>query len=78
MLLRSISIYLKRNLVEAFLAAVRAGFMGLRWELICPSCRGPAESLKSLKDIKSKTHCPSCLIDFDVNFDKSVEVIFQG
>jgi class 3 adenylate cyclase len=67
----------KKKVVEAFLAAVRAGFMGLRWELICPSCRGPAESLTSLKDIKSKTHCSSCLIDFDVNFDKSVEVIFK-
>ncbi len=67
----------RKKVVEAFLFAVKSGFMGLRWELICPSCRGPAESFTSLRDIKTKTHCPSCLIDFDVNFDKSVEVVFK-
>lgn len=67
----------RRAVLEAFLRAVRAGVLDLRWELLCPVCRGAAETHNSLDSIHAHSHCPSCNIDFSVNFDRQIEVVFR-
>lgn len=67
----------RRSVLEAFLRAARAGILDLRWELLCPMCRGAAESHASLGEVHNNSHCPSCNIDFSVNFDRQVEVVFR-
>ncbi|MEP6920225.1 MAG: adenylate/guanylate cyclase domain-containing protein [bacterium] len=67
----------RRAVLEACLRATRAGLLDLRWDLLCPLCRGPQESESSLSDIKSKVHCETCRIDFTVNFDRFVEITFR-
>jgi len=67
----------RKKALELFLMAVRAGLLDFRWELLCPSCRGAAESFSTLSLARSQTHCKSCLIDFEVNFDRSVELTFR-
>ena len=67
----------RRAVLEACLRATRAGLLDLRWDLLCPLCRGPQESEGSLSEISSKVHCETCRIDFTVNFDRFVEITFR-
>ena len=67
----------RRAVLEACLRATRAGILDLRWDLLCPLCRGPQESETSLSEISSKVHCETCRIDFTVNFDRFVEITFR-
>lgn len=67
----------RRAVLETFLRAARAGILDLRWELLCPMCRGAAEGHASLGEVHNSSHCPSCEIDFSVNFDRQVEVVFR-
>jgi class 3 adenylate cyclase len=67
----------RRDVLELCLRATRAGLLDLRWELLCPLCRGPQQSAATLRDVRADQHCDSCRIDFTVNFDRSVEVVFR-
>ena len=64
--------------LTAFLHATRCGLVDFRWEVLCPNCRSsrlpPARSLGSLK---RTSHCEVCRIEFDGEFDKSVELSFS-
>ena len=67
----------RRAVLELFLKATRAGLLDLRWELLCPLCRGAQQSAETLRDVRPGQHCDSCRIDFEVDFDRSVEVVFR-
>jgi class 3 adenylate cyclase len=67
----------RRAALELCLKATRAGLLDLRWELLCPLCRGSSQSATTLREVEANLHCDSCNIDFTVNFDRSVEVIFR-
>jgi class 3 adenylate cyclase len=67
----------RRVVLETFLRATRLGLLDLRWDLLCPLCRGPQESSASLKEIDPEVHCATCRIDFTVNFDRFVELTFR-
>jgi class 3 adenylate cyclase len=67
----------RRDVLELFLKATRAGLLDLRWELLCPLCRGAKQSATTLRDVRAELHCDTCNIDFNVNFDRSVEVVFR-
>lgn len=67
----------RRAVLEACLRATRAGLLDLRWDLLCPLCRGSQESESSLSEVSSKVHCETCRIDFTVNFDRFVEITFR-
>jgi class 3 adenylate cyclase len=67
----------RREVLELCLRATRAGLLDLRWELLCPVCRGAQQSAASLQDVRADQHCDSCQIDFTVAFDRSVEVVFR-
>jgi class 3 adenylate cyclase len=67
----------RRAVLENFLQAAQLGILDLRWDLICPMCRGAAESAQSLREIHANGHCPSCQMDFEANFDRQVEVTFR-
>lgn len=67
----------RRAVLEMFLRATRAGILDMSWELLCPSCRGKAEGYSSLGGVKARAHCDTCQIDFAVNFDHNIEVVFR-
>ena len=67
----------RRQVLETCLLATRVGLLDLQWEMICPHCRGSAQSSQSLTGIRSEVYCDSCDIDFTTNFDRSVELTFQ-
>jgi class 3 adenylate cyclase len=67
----------RRAVLEACLHATRVGLLDLQWDLLCPMCRGPQETSSSLRDIDANVHCEGCQIDFNVNFDRFVELTFR-
>ncbi|HEX8473017.1 MAG TPA: DUF5939 domain-containing protein [Pyrinomonadaceae bacterium] len=67
----------RRAALELCLTATRAGLLDLRWDLLCPLCRGANESSTTLREMPTEAHCASCNIDFTANFDRSVEVTFR-
>jgi adenylate cyclase len=66
----------RREALELCFQATRAGMLDLQWNLICPMCRG-GEAKDSLDELSRNVHCDSCNIDFDVNFEQSVELTFH-
>jgi len=66
----------RRETLDLFLNATRAGMLDLSWEVLCPHCRGSRQGGPSLESVRSQAHCDSCGIDFTVNFDQSVELTF--
>jgi len=67
----------RRAVLEMFLRATRAGIVDMSWDLLCPSCRGTTEGRTSLSDVRGSSHCNTCQIDFTVNFDHNIEVVFK-
>jgi class 3 adenylate cyclase len=68
----------RRKALELCLQATRAGLFDLRWDLLCPLCRGVKESGSTLEEMKQQAHCAVCYIDFAANFDRSVELTFRA
>jgi len=66
----------RREALELLLHATRAGLVELRWELLCPSCRGAAATASTLRELETGVHCDTCGIDFATELDRSVEVTF--
>ena len=66
-----------REVIETCLAAVREGMLTLRWDLVCPRCRGAKVTATSLDELPQGAHCPSCNIDFEGDFTRNVEVTFE-
>ena len=67
----------RRSTLELFLQASRLGLLDMRWEMICPMCRGAADSVGSLSEVHAAGHCETCEVDFTANFDEQVEVTFR-
>jgi class 3 adenylate cyclase len=67
----------RRDVLELCLHATRAGLLDLRWELLCPLCRGAGNAAEALSDVHPEQHCDSCMINYEVDFDRSVEVVFR-
>ncbi|OBK24015.1 hypothetical protein A5634_04435 [Mycobacterium asiaticum] len=65
-----------RTATEACLAGVRAGLLDMKWDLLCPNCRGAKVSVATLADLPHGAHCSSCNIDYDRDFERNVELTF--
>lgn len=67
----------RRKVLELFMAATRLGLLDLRWDLLCPLCRGTKATADSLDALRSSVHCDTCNIDFAAEFDRAVELTFH-
>lgn len=66
-----------RGVIETCLAAARSGLLQLRWDLLCPRCRGAKVVTSSLDRLPQGAHCPSCNVDYERDFTRNVEVTFE-
>ncbi|MCS6939127.1 MAG: DUF5939 domain-containing protein [Roseiflexaceae bacterium] len=67
----------RMEVLRMCLYATRAGLLDLEWDVLCPSCRGPSQRVRSLSDLEHDAYCPSCDVRYDTNFDESIEVRFS-
>lgn len=58
------------------LLATRAGFMHMRWDMRCPSCKGPKKNSGHLSGVSAHAFCESCAVDYAVGFDQNLELTF--
>jgi class 3 adenylate cyclase len=63
--------------IELCLQAVRAGLLELRWDLLCPGCRGAKAWSGTLDRLPNGAHCSSCNIDYERDFSRNVEASFR-
>jgi class 3 adenylate cyclase len=66
----------ERATIETFLRATTSGILQMRWELICPSCRGVKAEAAHLKDLAGEGYCPACHMPFSANVDEAIEARF--
>jgi class 3 adenylate cyclase len=66
----------ERETIEAFLRATTAGILEMRWELICPSCRGVKAEASHLRNLPGEGYCPACHMPFSANVDEAIEARF--
>ena len=67
----------ERQAIEMCLQSVKEGLLELRWDLLCPRCRGAKLTATSLDRLPSGAHCSSCNIDYDREFARNVELTFH-
>lgn len=66
----------RREILELFLSAAKVGLLNMRWDIMCPLCRGAKFTATSLDEVKKGVHCPTCNIEFDANLSQNVELTF--
>jgi class 3 adenylate cyclase len=67
----------RQRMLEMFLQATKIGLLDLSWDMLCPECRGAKHQHHTLHDISHAAYCPSCNVDYEVDFAKTVEATFQ-
>jgi class 3 adenylate cyclase len=67
----------ERHVVEACLEATRLGMLELRWDLLCPRCRGAKASSGALDRLPTGAHCGTCNIDYGRDFARNVELTLR-
>ncbi len=66
------------EVVEACLLAAREGALILLWDILCPTCRIPSDVKETLKGLADHGHCEACNADYELDFAKSIELIFRA
>ena len=59
------------------LYAVRVGLFNLRWSMMCPNCRVAKNEVSTLAQVGETVHCDLCGVNYDLNFDRYVELRFS-
>jgi class 3 adenylate cyclase len=67
----------RRTILEMFLSAAKIGLLNMRWDILCPLCRGAKLTASSLDEARKGVHCPTCNIDFESDFSNNVELTFR-
>jgi len=66
----------RQKVFETFISAAKAGLLNFKWDLRCPTCRTVQQSEKTLSQIHEPVHCDHCRQQFNVNFNKSLQLSF--
>jgi class 3 adenylate cyclase len=66
----------REDAVRALLFAARLGLFDLNWDVHCPSCKGVPEFSRHLMQLRERSHCGLCRIEYGVDFASQVEVTF--
>ena len=67
----------REDVLRLCLTATRHGLLNLSWNLMCPNCRVCKEETETLSDIGRQVHCEMCGVNYDLNFDRYVELSFR-
>lgn len=67
----------KKKTLEFFLKATKEGYFDLNWNILCPECRGGNMNYNNLSKLEERVHCKACNIDYELDFDRNVELTFS-
>ena len=63
-----------QDILREALSPAMHGRLSLRFDAVCPHCRGAKKSVPRLTDLPERMACDSCEIDFVVGTQESIEV----
>jgi class 3 adenylate cyclase len=63
--------------IAACLHGAHEGLLTLLWDIVCPLCRIPSQVRPTLAALREHGRCEACNLSFDLDFGKSVELIFR-
>ena len=66
------------QVVSACLHGAHDGALVLLWDILCPICRIPSTFIGSLAEVGAHGHCAACQLDYELDFGRSVELIFRA
>ena len=66
-----------RSWQQIFREALTTKNLAMRFEAVCPHCRGGKMNSPRLTDLPEKVFCDSCEIEFSINTQDSIEVSFR-
>ena len=66
----------KRRALELFLLATKEGVLEQHWSMLCPNCRVPKATARSMKEVEGRVHCDLCGFSYELDFDRSIEMRF--
>ncbi len=67
----------EQELTDACLHAVKSGLLVLHWDILCPTCRIPSDFRDTLRQISEHAYCEACDLDFELDFGRSLELVFR-
>ncbi|MCC6507926.1 MAG: hypothetical protein IT423_02385, partial [Pirellulaceae bacterium] len=67
-----------QRMLEACLLGAHEGLLLLLWDILCPSCRIPSDVVDTLAALKDHAHCQACNVQFELDFGRSIELIFRA
>lgn len=65
------------QVIVGCLHGAREGLLELYWDLLCPVCRISCQVTDTLRAIAEHAHCTACHLDFELDFTRSIELIFR-
>lgn len=65
------------EVIRACLLGAKEGLLLHLWDILCPSCRIPANVQETLSSVKDHAYCPACDLKYEIDFASSVELIFR-
>ncbi|TFE01833.1 adenylate/guanylate cyclase domain-containing protein [Jeotgalibacillus sp. R-1-5s-1] len=67
----------RQEFLELFLHSVKEGLLNQEWSLMCPNCRVPKSTSSSMRNVKNQVHCDLCGVDYQLDFDRYIEMKFS-
>ena len=67
----------EQDLLEVALHCTREAVLEVSWDIICPHCRGVTAETNTLGQVKAKSECGVCELEFGTNAAESVEITFH-
>ncbi len=67
----------KYSVLNVFLNAAKLGLMDFRWDVFCPDCKKTRESFDKMRDIHSTLYCSECDIDYSIDFNENLHLVFN-
>ncbi len=64
--------------IAVLVHGAKRGLFELGWDVLCPLCRVPSQFEDSLATIQSHAHCPTCNLDYDLDFARSIELVLRA
>ena len=64
-------------LLEITHRLVNEGYLSFTWDVVCPHCRGAKVESNSLSSLDNMNECESCEVEFSLEPEESVEVVFH-
>ncbi len=66
----------RMEVLHFFFLATQAGYFDMTWDVSCPSCLNPNHRYKTLGDLETGSYCPGCSLEYELDFDRRVELTF--